>query len=95
MSDFSCTELLSCPLPEDILRAKISGNLDWALRLIDARLTNELLPTLMKERLELERILIKRALRRYPYDRQRAIEVARGRIDGFTGEELEFIDRNS
>ena len=94
MSDFSCTELLSCPLPEDIQRAKISGNLDWALRLIDARLTNELLPTLMKERLELERILIKRALRRYPYDRQRAIEVARGRIEGFTGEELDAYELN-
>ena len=89
MSDFSCTELFSCPLPEDIQRAKISGNLDWALRLIEARLSNELLPALLKERLKLEHILIKRAVRRYPYDRQKAIEVAGRRIEGFTGEELD------
>ena len=39
-----CTEVLSYPLPEDIQRAKLSGNFDFMLKLIDARLSSARVP---------------------------------------------------
>ncbi len=85
-------EIMCYPLPEDILRAKLSGNFDYMRALIDARLESPRVPELLKRRLEYEKTLLPRFIRRYPLNREAALERARGRIRDFSGEELDAFE---
>ena len=68
-----CVNSLSMPLPEDILKRKWAGDLDGAIRAIDARLQREL-PDMLRARLVCEKERIRRLPTQYPWDRAKALE---------------------
>lgn len=82
-------ENLLIPLPEDILRAKNAGEFDLCLRLIERKLASPRTNPMLKARLEFEKQTLPRLIKRYPYDRKAALEVAKKRISGFTEAELD------
>ena len=87
-------EILSIPLPEDILRAQMSGDIALCERLIEARISSERTSPMMKQRLEAEKVQMGRRLRRYPYTRETLIEKVRVRVPDFTGEELDKLEQD-
>ena len=86
-------ESLVFDLPEDINRAKISGDFGLTLSLIDARLNDRRTSPIMRERLETEKLTLHRWLKRYVYDRSQALEICRKRIRGFKDEELDAAEK--
>lgn len=68
-----CVNALSMPLPEDILKRKWAGDLDGAVRAIDARLAGWL-PDMLRARLVCEKERIRRLPTQYPWNRAQAIE---------------------
>jgi len=68
-----CVNSLSMPLPEDILKRKWAGDLDGAIRAIDARLQREL-PDMLRARLVCEKERIRRLPTQYPWNREAALE---------------------
>lgn len=86
---FDHPENLLIPLPEDVLRAKHAGEFELCLRLIDRKLASPRTSEMLKARLEYEKQTLPRLIKRYPYDRKAALEVAQKRISGFTEAELD------
>lgn len=86
---FDHPENLLIPLPEDILRAKHAGEFELCLRLIERKLAAPRTSDMLKARLEFEKQTLPRLIKRYPYDREAALEVAKKRISGFTEAELD------
>ncbi|MBR5258352.1 MAG: transglutaminase domain-containing protein [Clostridia bacterium] len=86
---FDHPENLLIPLPEDVLRAKHAGEFELCLRLIDRKLASPRTSEMLKARLEYEKQTLPRLIKRYPYDREKALELAKKRISGFTEEELD------
>lgn len=83
---------LNIGLPEDILRRKLSGDFDGALRLIERRLKMDI-PEPMKDCLIVERELIKRLPNDYPFTRAQALTKIRAAIPDFTDDEFnELLD---
>ena len=74
---------LNDPLPADITRRRDMGDLEGALRLIDARLAAGTQP-LLAPRLEVERLRLERLPRDYPYSRAQAVERIRAEWPDFT-----------
>ena len=86
---------LTVPLPEDIEKLKWHGDFTRALKIIENRLGKDI-PGIMKERLVLERDIIRRLPLQYPFSHQAALAFATERIEGFSEEELEnLIDENA
>lgn len=77
---------LNVGLPEDILRLKMSGNFERAVRLIDARLENEPLEPLANC-LRAEREIMLRLPGEYPYTKEQALALVQKEIPDFTEQE--------
>ena len=85
--------LLGIPLPEDILKVKGFGDYDRLDRMLQRRIADENLPEFLRARLRLEREIIKRIPREYPYDTAGALALLASELDGFTAEELDdYVD---
>ena len=82
---------MNLPLPEDIEKAKCSGDFARALKMIDERLDNPSVPAVNKKRLILEKEILKRLPGEYPYDENEALELIRKEISDFTKEELDAL----
>ena len=80
---------LSMGLPEDILRRKLCGDLEGAVRLIDRRLADKKTPEALRRCLTAEREMILRLPGDYPYTKEEALRKARERIPDFTEEEFD------
>ncbi|MBQ3079225.1 MAG: transglutaminase family protein [Clostridia bacterium] len=85
-------ESLMYDLPEDILKTKLSGDLKGALQLINHRLNKENISSMMRERLLVERHLIEMLPKRFPYNRQQALEIMKARVRDFTEEEFDKME---
>ncbi len=81
---------LNIGLPEDILRRKMHGDFEGAIRLIDQKLSQEI-PDAMKSCLIVQREIISRMSADYPYSKEEAIAIVREYIPDF--EEAEFDER--
>ena len=79
---------LSVPLPEDILKLKWGGDFETALEVTERRLQQEGLPEALKQRLLLEREILGRIPRQYPYSWQEALSMLKARFQDFSEEEL-------
>ncbi len=79
---------LNIGLPEDILRMKMHGDLDGAVRLIDKKLANQGLPEELRYCLTAEREMILRMPSDYPFTREDALKKIREHIPAFS--EAEF-----
>ena len=66
-------EFQNIGLPEDILRRKMWGDFDGAIRLIDRRLVDPSTPKAMAENLKLQKEMIRLLPQEYPYTRQEAL----------------------
>ena len=83
-------ESLYFDLPEDLDRAKKSGDFEHFLKLIDLRLASDRLT----RRLMLEKMMLSRFTRRYPYTREEVLALCKRRIRDFTQEEFEFYENS-
>ena len=84
-------DALALPLPEDILKKKWAGDISGALAAIDYRLSQDM-PRMLRDRLRLEREILKRLPTQYPYDKAQALLKMRELIPDFTVEELDSYD---
>lgn len=85
----SLTSLLA-PLPEDIEKLKWYGDFERAQKLIDLRLQKEL-PSMLRERLILEREILKRMPKAYPFSKEEALKKMKAEIRDFHAEELDRL----
>ena len=77
-------------LPENILKHKWAGYFDDAIRAIDARLQMDIAP-MLRDRLLIEREIIKRLPAQYPYTKSEAIDAVRAKVPDFTEAEFDRI----
>ena len=80
---------LAITLPEDVLKAKYYGDFDRALKIIDYRLSSDKTPTCLKERLELEKIILKELPLDYTLTIEEGLKLVQQEIPSFKQEELE------
>lgn len=80
---------LNIGLPEDILRMKLHGDFDGAVRLIDRKLSDPALPDPLRYCLMAEREMILRMPSDYPFTREDALKKIRTRIPDFTEDEFD------
>lgn len=76
-------------LPEDILRRKLYGDFEGAIRLIDRRLERDDQPQALRNCLIVQREMMLRTPPDYPYSRDEAIALVREHIPDFTEEEFD------
>ena len=81
---------LNIGLPEDILRRKMYGDFEGAIRLIDRKLAQEI-PDALRSCLIVQREIMSRTAADYPYSKEEAIAIIREHIPDF--EEAEFDER--
>lgn len=81
---------LNIGLPEDILRRKMHGDFEGAIRLIDRKLTEDI-PDALRSCLIVQREIISRTAADYPYSKEQALKIIREHIPDF--EEAEFDER--
>ncbi len=82
-----CVDSLSMPLPEDILKRKWAGDLDGAIKAIDARLNMDM-PEMLRARLVCEKERIRRLPTQYPFTREQALAKLREIVPSAT--EVQF-----
>lgn len=76
-------------LPEDILRRKLHGDFQGAVRLIDLRLSQDNVPQPLRHCLTVQREIILRLPEDYPYSKEDALAILREHIPDFTEEEFD------
>ena len=81
---------LNIGLPEDILRRKMHGDFEGAIRLIDRKLAQDI-PDALRSCLIVQREIMSRTAADYPYSKEEAIAIIREHIPDF--EEAEFNER--
>ncbi len=87
---YSDIQYLSVPLPEDVLKLKYFGDVERLQRVIDLKLQKEL-PLPLRKRLELEKQIMARWVREYPYTQAEALDKLRVLMGGFEEAELEQL----
>ena len=78
-------------LPEDIRRRKEHGDFAGAVRLIDLRLQDKVLPKALRYALQVHREMLLRLPEEYPYSREDALSIIRGYIPEYTEAELDAL----
>lgn len=78
-------------LSDDILRRKLHGDFEGAIRLIDRRLAQENLPQAMRHSLAFHKEILLRLPGQFPYTKAEALEIFRKDIPDFTEEELQEL----
>ena len=79
------------PIPEDILRRKMHGDYEGAIRLIDRRLQEADLPEPLRCSLLVQKKICCELPGEFPYSREDALAIIRTDIPDFTEEELEEL----
>ena len=83
-------------LPEDILRRKLLGDFDGAIRLIDRRLKEENLPDALRGSLEIQKLICQRLPGEFPYSKEDCLAIIHKDIPDFTEEEFdELVDNRN
>lgn len=85
-------ETMNLPLPEDIEKAKAAGDFPKAGRLIEQYLNEEETPACMKQRLTLEKEVLRRLPLYYPYSEEDAMDLIHEQIPDFTLDELRHYE---
>lgn len=80
---------LNVGLPEDILRRKLYGDFNGAIRLIDRRLARDDQPQGLRECMTVQKEIMLRTPDDYPLSREEAIALVREYIPDFTQEEFD------
>ena len=80
---------LNMGLPEDILRRKLYGDFEGAIRLIDRRLSRDDQPRPLRNCMIAQREMMLRTPQDYPLTREEALAIVREHIPDFTEEEFD------
>ena len=80
---------LNVGLPEDILRRKLYGDFEEAVRLIDQRLARTDIPQCLRDCMTAQREIMLRMPADYPFTREEALALVRERIPDFSDEEFD------
>lgn len=83
---------LDIGLPEDIAALKAAGYFDEAIRLIDMRLADAKTPAPLAACMRVEREIMLRLPRNYPYSFEEALQLVRKDIPDFTEEEFKHLE---
>lgn len=78
------------PLPEDILREKMSGYFDNCIKLIDRRVKRDI-PEVLRQRLLLEKEVIERLPQQYPYTKEDVLDMFKEYIPSFSMEDIDEL----
>ena len=81
-------------LPEALERAKASGEFAYFETLLDEWLSKKNITPMMRERLEMEKQILPRFLRRYCYSRAEALALCQKRIRDFTDAEFDALEKD-
>ena len=85
---------MGCGIPEDILRRKMYGDYSGAIRLIDRRLQDPILPEALRASLLMQKKICWELPSEFPYTRAEAMDVIHRDIPDFTEAEFqELVDR--
>lgn len=80
-------------IPDDILRRKLHGDFEGAIRLIDHRLADESTPQTLRYSLEIQKMICKGLPAEFPYSKEEALEIIRKNIPDFSEEEFDtYVD---
>ena len=83
-------------LPEDILRRKLHGDYEGAIRLIDRRLQEKNLPEALRCSLLVQKKICQDLPGEFPYSREEALAMIRKDVPDFTEEEFqELVDQRN
>lgn len=89
-------KFMRCGIPEDILRRKMHGDYEGAIRLIDRRLQDFSLPEAVRGSLLVQRKICQELPGEFPYTREDALAIIRKDIPDFTDAEFdEQVDRRN
>lgn len=80
---------LNIGLPEDILRKKMHGDFEGAIRMIDRRLQNPNLPEGMRQCMIAERHIMSISAEEYPYTFEEGLKMLQELLPDFTAEDLQ------
>lgn len=83
---------LNIGLPDDVLRRKLHGDFEGAIRAIDRHLKSETTPDALKKCLTVQREMIRRLPSDYPYTRGEALALVREHIPDFSEEEFDALE---
>ena len=86
--------VLNTPLPEDLLKLKWNGQFELMNQIIDQRLQKDL-PSMLKERLKLEKEIIARMPLDFIYTKQQVMDILHERITDFKDEEFDELFADS
>lgn len=87
---------MRCGIPEDILRRKMHGDYEGAIRLIDRRLQDSSLPESVRGSLLVQRKICQELPGEFPYTKEDALAIIRKDIPDFTDAEFdEQVDRRN
>ena len=87
---------MRCGIPEDILRRKMHGDYEGAIRLIDRRLQDSSLSEAVRGSLLVQRKICQELPGEFPYTREDALTIIRRDIPDFTDAEFdEQVDRRN
>ena len=84
-------DYIAYPLPEDIERLVLGGDLARARRVIDARIASAKTPDCLRERLEFEKKILDEIPRTYALSEADLLQGLQARYEGFTREEMERL----
>ena len=85
---------LQVPLPEDIEKLKGHGDFQLAQHIIDQRLEGYL-PTPLRERLLLEKEILRRIPGEYPYNEEQALQLLNEKFKNVTPEDLQKLRKDN
>ncbi len=84
-------DYIAYPLPEDIERLVLGGDLARARRVIDTRIASAKTPDCLRERLEFEKKILDEIPRTYALSEADLLQGLQARYEGFTREEMERL----
>ena len=87
-------ESLVFDLPENIVKAKLAGEIDLAKEMVETHLKKTNITPMLRDRLIVEKELLNRLTIRYRYNREETIAIGKRRIEGFTEEEFDACEKN-
>lgn len=87
-------DVLNIPLPEDLLKLKWNGQFQLMNEIIDMKIQKDI-PSQLKERLILEKEIIRRLPSEFPYTKAQAIQLCRNRIINFSETEFDELFKDN
>ncbi|MCD7840192.1 MAG: transglutaminase-like domain-containing protein [Erysipelotrichaceae bacterium] len=92
--DYNNMELLSIPLPEDLMKLKWNGYYDLVKEMIDIRLKKDI-PEMLKQRLILEKEILNDISREFVYTKEEALKLLINNIEDFDEAEFDWLFKDN